>query len=129
MAGFWRDRNGAAMVEFALVFPVCLFIFLALLLWGYTLSVTDNMYDAARYAARDLAVGTATEAQAVTAAENSLSHWPQTFTVVAQDTTTTGTDDVVVRITTPNTFAFLRVVVPGLENLFAEVTMRKEPSL
>ncbi len=124
--GFAAGEAGAAMIEFALVLPVMLMLFLGMIAWGYTLTVTDNMYDAARQAARELAVGTSNEAQAVASAAAMLAAWPAAFTITAQDIGTTGTEDVRVTITVDNAMSDLISVVPTLPQLNASVTMRKE---
>lgn len=121
-----RDDSGAALVEFAIVLPMLLICFMGMLVWGYTLSVVNSMYDAARHSARDMAVGSANEVQAVSNAESYLSYLPQAFTVVAEDTSTTGTNDVRVIITSPNALASLVPIVTAMPNLRAEVVMRKE---
>lgn len=123
---FGKNTTGAVLVEFAFVLPLVLLFLFGSIAWGYTLSVGDTMFDAARQAARELAVGTSTESGAQASALDLLSIWPATFEVDAQDITSTGTDDVLVVVTTTNVFAAMLPFVPLPENLRAEVTMRKE---
>jgi Flp pilus assembly protein TadG len=121
-----REDDGAALVEFAVVLPLLLLLFFGTITWGGTLALMDNMYDAARQAARQLSVGTASEAAAAANATAYLSTWPNSFTVTAQDTGTTGTDDVRVTVATANPFAGMFTNVVVIPDLQATVTMRKE---
>ncbi len=123
---FRVDQSGAALVEFAVVLPMLLLIMLGTFIWGYTISLNDSMFDAARQAAREMAVGVSNEAQAAASAANLLSAWPTTFTITAEDIDTTGTQDVRVVITTDNVFANFVPFVPTLDEMRAEVVMREE---
>lgn len=126
ISSFIRDERGAALVEFAVVLPFLLITLFAMISWGYSLTLVDTMYDAARKAAREMAVGAATEVQAVASAKASLTQWPQEFNVVAQDVKTTGNNDVRVTVTTTNLFEFMRPIVRALPPMTATVVMRKE---
>ncbi|WP_160115949.1 TadE/TadG family type IV pilus assembly protein [Candidatus Halocynthiibacter alkanivorans] len=123
---FLRADDGAALVEFAVVLPLLLLLFFGIITWGGTLALVDNMYDAARQAARQLSVGTASEAAAAANATAYLSTWPNSFTVTAQDIGTTGTDDVRVIVATANPFAGMFTSIVVIPDLQAVVTMRKE---
>ena len=103
-----------------------MFIFFGIIGWGYMMSLTNHMFDAARQAAREMAVSASDETQAATNAVAFLSTWPETFTVSAQDNTTTGTNDVIVTITAPNAMAGVYEFIPLLPTLSVAVTMRKE---
>ncbi len=83
-------EDGATLVELAIVIPMLLLMLMGTLVWGYSLSLTATMYDAARQGARQLSVGSGTEASAEAAMSAFLADSPQSFTVVAQDTGTTG---------------------------------------
>ena len=124
---FARDRSGAVLVEFAFVLPLFLLLTFGAVAWGYTISISDAMFDAARQGARELAVGTSDETAAAASTQAVLANWPSTsFTVVAEDTTTTGTNDVKVTVSTTNLFVSMFPFVPMPADLQAEVTMRRE---
>lgn len=123
---FGDDTSGAVLVEFAFVLPIFLIMLFAAVGWGITLTLNDAMYDAARQAARELAVGVSTETQARSSAETLLSIWGPNFTVVAQDVATTGSEDVRVQVTTPNVLAQALPFIPLPDDLSAVVVMRKE---
>ena len=53
---FANDSSGSVLVEFALVLPLFLVLLFGSIAWGISLMINDAMYDAARVAARDLAV-------------------------------------------------------------------------
>ena len=123
---YCRDDKGAALVEFAIVTPVFLLMLSGVIVWGYSLSLTSAMYDAARQGARQLSVGAGTEASVEASMATFLANWPQSFTFNAQDTASTGTDDVIVTITTANVLGDMFTLVPSMGGLTAVVTMRKE---
>lgn len=125
-ARFVRDTAGAVLLEFAFVLPLFLLMFFGAITWGYTMSINDAMFDAARQAARELSVRTSNETQAAASAQSVLSNWPTTFAVTAQDTNTTGTDNVRVLVTTNNVFADMFPFIPLPEEMSAVVVMRKE---
>ena len=72
MKRFKRDEEGAALVEFAICLPFLLLILFAIVSWGYSLTLMDAMYDAAREGARELSVGESDETQASTTVEQRL---------------------------------------------------------
>lgn len=120
------DARGAVAIEFAIVLPALLLLTFMILQYGFVLVTYHNMYDAARQAARQLAAGTADEAEAVAAAEALLVSWPSSWNVVAQSAATTGSDNVRVRITVPGAEAGLFGFTPMPSQLAAEVVMRDE---
>ncbi len=136
-----NDESGANAVEFALVILVLIPFILAILEFGIILFTYNNMEQAAREAARVLAVQEATllRAEAVANAQLGFSGLNFTITRCAPDTAVTcqGVDwplldplkDVSVKIAVPlaeasliDFFGFF-----SLGNLTATVTMRKEP--
>lgn len=123
---FCRNTSGAALVELAISLPILILFLFGMISWGYTLSLADSMYDAARQAARELSVGTSNESQARASALANLALWSADFTVTAEDSNTTGTDDVRVTVVTTNLFASLLPFVPMPTNLTAQAIMRKE---
>ena len=118
---FLRRESGAALVEFAIVLPLLMLILFSILSWGYSLTLLDAMYDAARQTARQVSVGEITTAQAQTVTRADLSDWPNTFNVTASEVG----NDVSVQVTTSNFFQIM-AFIPALPPLIAEVTMRKE---
>ena len=123
---FVHDTSGAVLVEFALILPLLLLLLFGSITWSYSMSLNDAMFDAARQGARALSVGSATEAQAQGAALAVLVDWPVTFTATAEDTGSTGTEDVRVVVSTDNPMATLFAFVPLPATVRAEVVMRKE---
>lgn len=125
----WRDsEHGASAVEFAFVAPVLLMVLTGILQFGAIFFLQGNMANAAREAARALAVGsieTATEAE--TLVGQNLVNWGVTFSVnttipVAPDT------DYTVVVTAPLSeaaiFDYLGVLEGG--TLRASASMRGE---
>ena len=127
---FWRRKDGSVAVEFAILLPVLLLFMFGVIQFGFIMYVQNDMMNAAREAARRLAVDdTTTEAEAQTIADNYLTNWPLTFTIAAEDTTTTGDDFVRVSITTPMSDAAVVTDIIGAfvgKTISAEVVMREE---
>ncbi len=130
-----KDKSGANAVEFAIVVPVLLLIVLGIIQFGIILFTYNNMVQAAREAARTLAVQETTAADAQTIALNQLGFSGLAFTVTicepAGPTCSAPLDpasDVSVMITVPLSEATI-VDILGLfstGDLQATVTMRKE---
>lgn len=126
---FARRESGAALVEFAIALPFLLLVLFGMISWGHSITLLDNMYDAARKGARELAANEATEAQARATVQDRLVRWSSnTFVIVAENTATTGTDEVRVTVTSDNFFGFMTGIVPALPPLAATVTMKGEPT-
>lgn len=121
-----RDRRGVVAIEFAIVLPMLLLFSFLILQYGLALVAYGNMYDAARQAARELAVGAVDEAGAVASAEALLVSWPANWTIVAENAASTGTDNVRVRIAVAGADAAVLGYVPMPAELVAEVVMREE---
>ena len=120
---FLKREDGAALVEFAIVLPLLMLVLFSILSWGYSLTLLDSMYDAARQSARDVSVGKSTVAQAQADTKSELEgRWPNIFAVTV---TEPGVNDVVVNVTTSNFFQVM-AFIPALPPLEAEVKMRKE---
>lgn len=135
-----KDERGANAVEFAIVVPVLLLIVLGIIQFGMILFTYNNMVQAAREAARTLAVQETTAAEAQQIALNNLGFSGLTFTITACAPVIAAgggppcvapldpTSDVSVTITVPLSEATL-VDILGLfstGDLEATVTMRKE---
>jgi Flp pilus assembly protein TadG len=126
------DDRGAAAVEFALVLPLLIAMLFGIIQFGALFFLHNNMVNAAREAARKMAVGEATtNAQAQTIATTYLASWGLTFTPVATGAGGATGTDVAVTITVPMKSASLIDLI-GLFSpssnplLSATVTMRKE---
>ncbi len=126
MVALWRDTAGAALVEFTMILPVLLGLTLGGTQYGLMLFVYNNMQDAARTAVRQLALGRATATQAEAIARSQLVTWPTSWTVTAEDTDVTGTNEVRLVITVPAVEASVFRFVPMPNELRAEVTFPKE---
>lgn len=120
------DTRGAAMAEFAVVVAILLSLVFGVFQYGTLFFVWNNMFDAAREGARSLAVGEWNETEAEAGATAMLVDWPSGYTVVAQDTATTGTNQVRVVITVAGSEAAIVNLLPTPAELRAEVVMRKE---
>lgn len=88
-------RRGTAVVEMALILPFLLILILGGLDFGFQLHVVHTMTNAAREAARKLAVRGGTTGQATTTALDQLSGIHATFTVTFPPPTTDPCDTVV----------------------------------
>ena len=81
-----RDTRGAAAVELAFVAPILLLLLLGTTQFATALFLQNNMFDAARQTARQLATGTLTQTSAPAWAKGRLPAWAQgvaTVTIVA----------------------------------------------
>ena len=142
------DKRGGIAMEFALVLPVLLVVLLGIIQFGYAFFVQTNMNNAAREAARELAVGSATvggatdcasaaagTAEAV-ACENLIGLAASSFTLAACDpdnpnaTLCPGADDVTMRVSIPRTQIAMGDILGFFDagNMVALITMRKEDS-
>ncbi len=129
-----KDKSSAnAAVEFAIVVPVLLLIVFGIIQFGMILFTYNNMVQAAREAARTLAVQETTVADAQTIALNQLAFSGLPFTVTICEPATVPcagnpATDVSVTITVPLSQAtivdFLGLFSTG--DLEATVAMRKE---
>ncbi len=136
-----RDKDGANAVEFAIVAPVLLLIVLGIIQFGVILFTYNNMVQAAREAARTLAVQETTAAEAEQIALNQIGFSGLSYTITACEPVVVTpphgpacappldpASDVSVTITVPLSEAtivdILRLFTTG--DLEATVTMRKE---
>jgi Flp pilus assembly protein TadG len=117
----WR---GVAVVEMAIVLPILVLLLLGAIDLAMRFYVRHSMVNAAREAARTMAVreGTADQAKAVAAAELDGIH--ATFTVTP--TFDGGTDLVSVRISAPMSQVSLGIIASSDANMVVQTVMRKE---
>ncbi len=121
-------REGISSVEFAIIGPVFLLILFGMISFGSVLYTHNNMINAAREAARRMAVGDLNTTEAEAYANTYLSNMGVTFTVDAQDPAPGDPDDVSVDISVPAEDVAL-VNFPGIfdgRTLQVTVTMLKE---
>ncbi|MEM7695244.1 MAG: TadE/TadG family type IV pilus assembly protein [Pseudomonadota bacterium] len=121
---FRRDEAGSVLVEAALVLPLILLLCFGTIQYSLALVANANMYDAARQAARQLAVGAWTPAEARTNIPGMLVDWPQNWTINA----VTAGDEARVTIAVSGREAGILSVVPMPATFTAEVAMRMETS-
>jgi hypothetical protein len=122
-------RRGLATVEMALVLPLLLLLIFGAIDCALQIHVMHRMTNAAREAARSLAIRQGSTTEAISQAQGLLSDIQATFTVTATEPTGGSADhDVVVHISVPRA----QVSIGGFGGFFgtgkinAEVTMRKE---
>ena len=78
-----RSQQGMVLVQMALVMPILVLMFSAIVQFGGIFFLQNQMVNAARDASRRLAVGDVTPAQAESLVQAKLASWPYTFTVIA----------------------------------------------
>lgn len=125
-------ESGAALVEFTVIAPVFFLLVFGIIEFGSIFSLQNTMMNAAREAARSMAVQNLTSGQAQTTAANYLTSYPETFSYSVVDGCTTTPRgqwaDVTVTITTSAAAAsiinYLNMFTG--KNLTASVIMRKE---
>lgn len=124
------DRRGAAAMELALLLPVLTTMICGLIQYGTLMFTYNAMLNSARNGSRAMAVGAATAADVVTNAKANLPGWVPAadWTVVAQDTITTGTNQVNTRISVASTKASVMnfPLVPMPTTLDVTIVMLKE---
>lgn len=123
-----RGESGAAAAEFAIILPVFLALLFGIIQFGSVLFLHNNMVNAAREAARRMAVDESFDStQGEAYAQNYLAGWSMTFTVNATAPTPPATGDIAVQISVPAADATLvnfPLTWPG--TLVAQATMRPE---
>ena len=125
-----RSRRGAVGVEMALVLPFLVLMLTGIVNFGLIFFIHNNMVNAAREAARSLAVKEVTAAQAETIARDQLTFPGLNFVVeiTEPDPNIPAEKDVIVVIRVPLSEASLADVLGIFSSgdLRAQVTMRKE---
>ncbi len=125
----WRNRDGAAAVEFAFVLPILLLLFSGIVQFGSIMFLENHMTNVARETSRRVAVGELAQADAKSSAQQALVNWGVTYDVDV-DTVDVGggNQDLAVAISLPMREAALMDVLGVFQsgNLTAAVTMRQE---
>ncbi len=125
----WRDRDGAAAVEFAFIVPILLLLFSGIVQFGAIMFLENHMTNVARETTRRVAVGELNETDAESSAQQALVNWGVTYDVsVATIDVGGGNQDITVTISLPMAEAALMDVLGVFQsgNLSAAVTMRQE---
>ncbi len=129
LRALWRDRGGAAAVEFAFILPILLLLFSGIVQFGSIMFLENHMTNVARETSRRVAVGELTQADAVSSAQQALVNWGVTYEVtVATVDAGGGNQDIAVAISLPMREAALIDLLGVFQsgNLTAVVTMRQE---
>jgi Flp pilus assembly protein TadG len=123
-----RDRGGSAAVEMALLLPLMSMMICGTMQYGVLMFTYNSMLNTARNGARALAVGSASESDVVTTAKANLPGWVAAadWTITPEDTTTTGTNQVVTEISVKSEKATILPLIPMPETLDVRVVMLKE---
>ena len=126
--GVLRCRRASSAVEFALIAPLLLTLLCGTFQYGILMFAYNAMESAARDATRQLSTGTASEADARTAAQTNLPPWVSTqlWNVVTRDVGSTGTDRVQTTISVPSDAVSILNLVPMPQTLSVKVVMQKE---
>ena len=125
----WRDRDGAAAVEFAFILPILLLLFSGIVQFGSIMFLENHMTNVARETSRRVAVGELAQADAASSAQQALVNWGVTYDVsVTSVDVGGGNQDIAVAISLPMAEAALMDVLGVFQsgNLTAAVTMRQE---
>ena len=125
----WRDRDGAAAVEFAFILPILLLLFSGIVQFGSIMFLENHMTNVARETSRRVAVGELNETDAESSAQQALVNWGVTYQVsVTPSSAGGGNQDITVAISLPMAEAALMDVLGVFQsgNLTAAVTMRQE---
>ncbi len=129
LRGLWRDRGGAAAVEFAFILPIMLLLFSGIVQFGSMLFLENHMTNVARETSRRIAVGELAQADAESSVQQALVNWGVNYQVaVTTSSAGGGNDDITVAISLPMAEAALMDVLGVFQsgNLTAAVTMRQE---
>jgi Flp pilus assembly protein TadG len=129
LRALWRDRDGAAAVEFAFILPILLLLFSGIVQFGSVMFLENHMTNVARETSRRVAVGELAQADAASSAQQALINWGVNYEVsVATVGAGGGNQDIAVAISLPMREAALIDLLGVFQsgNLTAVVTMRQE---
>jgi hypothetical protein len=129
LRALWRDRDGAAAVEFAFILPILLLLFSGIVQFGSIMFLENHMTNVARETSRRVAVGELAQDDAKKSAQQALINWGVTYEVlITPSSAGGGNDDITVAISLPMADAALMDVLGVFQsgNLIATVTMRQE---
>ncbi|MCZ6610610.1 MAG: TadE/TadG family type IV pilus assembly protein [Alphaproteobacteria bacterium] len=129
LRALWRDRDGAAAVEFAFILPILLLLFSGIVQFGSIMFLENHMTNVARETSRRVAVGELAQDDAKKSAQQALINWGVTYEVlITPSSAGGGNDDITVAISLPMADAALMDVLGVFQsgNLTATVTMRQE---
>lgn len=125
-----RWRSGTVAIEMAFVVPILVMFIASAIQFGSLFFLQNKMTDAARAAARALALGDASASEAQQVALDRLAGWAMSFTVQTQepDPNDPADHDVIVEVTVPMSQATLVDILNlfGTGDMTASVTMRRE---
>jgi Flp pilus assembly protein TadG len=120
------DEEGVVLAEALVVIPMLVMITFGILQFSLMMFCYNSMMDAARHGAREMAVGVANETEAESTVESMLVNWPVNWSITAEDSDTTGTDEVRVTVSIPMLEAGVLSILPFSGVMTARVIMRKE---
>ncbi len=129
LRALWRDRDGAAAVEFAFILPILLLLFSGIVQFGSVMFLENHMTNVARETSRRVAVGELAQADAVSSAQQALVNWGVNYEVTAATVDMGGGNQgIAVAISLPMADAALMDLLGVFQsgNLIATVTMRQE---
>jgi len=129
LRALWRDRDGAAAVEFAFILPILLLLFSGIVQFGSVMFLENHMTNVARETSRRIAVGELSQAEAVSSAQLALVNWGVTYEIeITPSDAGDGNEDITVAISLPMSEAALMDVLGVFQSgsLTAAVTMRQE---
>ncbi len=129
LRALWRDRGGAAAVEFAFILPIMLLLFSGIVQFGSIMFLENHMTNVARETSRRIAVGELAQADAASSVQQALVNWGVSYDdSVATTDVGGGNQNITVAISLPMADAALMDVLGVFQsgNLTAAVTMRQE---
>ena len=125
-----RWRSGTVAIEMAFLVPILVMFIASAIQFGALFFLQNKMTDAARAAARALALGDVSASEAQQVALDRLAGWAMSFTVQTQepDPSDPNDHDVIVAVTVPMSQATLVDILDlfGAGDMTASVTMRRE---